>query len=63
MAEWKYRIEHVELKSPNDSDDQLEEILREQGEQGWELVQVLHDQPGNPDYRLIFKSQRPVAMN
>jgi hypothetical protein len=60
MAEWTYRIQHIELKPAGESDAQLEKILREQG---WELVQVLHDPPGNPDYRLIFKSEKPVAMN
>jgi hypothetical protein len=45
MAEWTYRIEHIELKPAGESDAQLEKILREQGEQGWELVQVLQDAP------------------
>jgi hypothetical protein len=63
MTEWRYRIQHIELKAAGESDAQLEKILREQGEQGWELVQVLHDTPGNPDYRLIFKAEKPVAMN
>jgi Domain of unknown function (DUF4177) len=63
MSEWRYRIQHIELKQAEESDAQLEKILREQGEQGWELVQVLHDTPGNSDCRLIFKAQKPVAMN
>jgi Domain of unknown function (DUF4177) len=63
MAEWRYQIQHIELKPAKKSDAELEKILEEQGEQGWELVQVLHDPPGNPDYRLIFKAQKPVAMD
>ena len=63
MAEWTYRIQRIELKPAGESDAELEKILEEQGEQGWELVQVLHDPPSNPDYRLIFKSEKPVAMN
>jgi hypothetical protein len=63
MAEWRYQIQHVELEPAGESDTQLEKILEAQGEQGWELVQVLQDTPGNPDYRLIFKAQKPVAMN
>jgi hypothetical protein len=63
MAEWTYRIQHIELKPAGESDAELEKILREQGEQGWELVQVLRDPPGDRDCRLIFKAQKPVAMN
>jgi Domain of unknown function (DUF4177) len=63
MAEGTYRMQHIELKPAGESDAQLEKILRELGEQGWELVQVLHDPNGNPDCRLIFKAQKPVAMN
>lgn len=63
MAEWKYRIQHIELEPNGDTDAHLEKILEEQGEQGWELVQVLQNPSGNPDYRLIFKAQKPVAMN
>jgi hypothetical protein len=63
MAEWRYQIQHIELKSAGESDALLEKILGEQGEQGWELVQVLHDAPGDPDCLLIFKAQKPVAMN
>jgi hypothetical protein len=63
VAEWKYRIEHIELKPETNVDAQLEEILQEQGEQGWELVQVLQETPNTADCRLIFKAQKPVAMN
>ena len=42
MAEWQYRIERIDLNPETDPDDQLGKILRESGQQGWELVQVLH---------------------
>lgn len=54
MAEWQYRIERVELET--DPDSQLENLLRENGKQGWELVQVLPGQPA----RLIFKAEKPL---
>jgi hypothetical protein len=63
MAEWTYRIQHIELTPAGKSDAALEKILEEQGQQGWELVQVLHDPPSKPDCRLIFKTQKPVAMD
>lgn len=44
MAEWQYRIKRIELKPETDPDAQLETILREYGQQGWELVQVLRGQ-------------------
>ena len=44
MAEWKYRIERIELKPDAEPDAQLEKTLQEYGQQGWELVQVLHGQ-------------------
>ena len=58
MAEWQYRIERIDLNPETDPDDQLGKILREYGQQGWELVQVLHGQemPGDPRCRLIFKT-------
>ena len=57
MAEWLYEIQQVS----SITDEQLEEVLREQGEKGWELVQVLPlGEPSNaPAYRLIFKTQKP----
>lgn len=63
MAEWRYLIERFELKPETDSDAQLEKILRERGEHGWELVQVLNEMRGNSECRLIFKTEKPVAMN
>jgi hypothetical protein len=56
MAEWLYEIHR--LNSVNDT--QLGDLLREQGANGWELVQVLSptELPDEPGYRLIFKSQK-----
>ena len=63
MAEWQYRIERIELKPDAEPDAQLEKILQEYGQQGWELVQVLHGQgvPDNPVCRLIFKTESPFT--
>jgi hypothetical protein len=63
VAEWQYRIEHVELKPDAEPDAQLEKVLQEYGQQGWELVQVLQAQgaPDNPKCRLIFKTERPFT--
>ena len=62
MAEWQYRIERIDLNPETDPDDQLGKILREYGQQGWELVQVLHRQemPGDPRCRLIFKTEKAL---
>ena len=38
VAEWKYRIERIELKPDAESDAQLEKVLQDYGQQGWELV-------------------------
>ena len=63
MAEWKYRIERIELKPDAEPDAQLEKILQEYGQQGWELVQILHGQeaPDDAKCRLIFKTERPFT--
>jgi hypothetical protein len=63
MAEWKYRIERIDLHLEAESDAQLEKVLQEYGQQGWELVQVLHgkEAPDNPKCRLIFKTERPPS--
>jgi len=57
MAEWLYEIQQVSSVT----DQQLEEVLREQGVKGWELVQILprSESPNAPAYRLIFKTQKP----
>ena len=62
MAEWQYRIERIELKPETDLDTELEKVLQEYGQQGWELVQVLRGQErlDNSVCRLIFKTEKPV---
>ena len=62
MAEWQYRIERVELKPETDLDAELEKILQEYGQQGWELVQVLRGQEtlDTSICRLIFKTEKPL---
>jgi hypothetical protein len=62
MAEWQYRIERTELKSETDLDSELEKILEDYGQQGWELVQVWPGQEtlDNSVCRLIFKIEKPV---
>jgi hypothetical protein len=54
MAEWLYEIRQL----PSVTDEQLEEVLQEQGAKGWELVQVLPlgEPPNAASYRLIFKA-------
>ena len=57
MAEWLYDIRRI-----NSVDDvQFEDLLRQQGANGWELVQVMPpaNSPAGTGYRLIFKSQKP----
>ena len=41
----------------------LKQFFEKYGQQGWELVQVLHGQgvPDNPRCRLIFKTERPFT--
>jgi hypothetical protein len=65
MGASPYRIERIELKPDAEPDAQLEKILQEYGQQGWELVQVLHGQeaPDNPRCRLIFKPKGPSLMS
>jgi hypothetical protein len=57
MAEWLYEIRQL----PSVTDEQLEEVLQEQGAKGWELVQVLPlgEPPNAASYRRIFKAQKP----
>ena len=58
MAEWLYEIKR--LSSITDS--QLESLLHEQGESGWELVQVLTPSEGSngAGYGVIFKREKPL---
>ena len=60
VAEWLYQIHRVEIPTDADLDAQIEKILLERGAKGWELVQVMHRQTGDPVYRLIFKTQKPM---
>jgi hypothetical protein len=62
MAEWQYRVERIQLKPETDLDSELEEILEEYGQQGWELVQVWRGQEtlDNSVCRIIFKIEKPV---
>jgi hypothetical protein len=60
VAEWLYRIHRIEVPLDADLDDQIEKVLLDYGTKGWELVQVLHRQPGDPIYRLIFKAEKPL---
>ena len=45
-----------------EADVHLEKLLREYGQQGWELVQVLHghELTNDPQYRLILKAEKPL---
>lgn len=62
MAEWQYRIERISFQPERDADVHLEKLLREYGQQGWELVQVLHGHEviNDPTYRLILKAEKPL---
>jgi len=62
MAEWQYRIQRINFEPEGDADVHLEKILREYGQQGWELVQALpgHEVTNDPTYRLIFKAEKPL---
>ena len=58
MAEWKYLTKSVQLNN-QDIFKQLEEVLHEYGEKGWELVQVLPPNEGST-YHLIFKIEKSI---
>jgi hypothetical protein len=60
MAEWLYRIHRIEVPPEADLDDQIENVLKDYGTKGWELVQVLHRRSEDPIYRLIFKAEKPM---
>jgi hypothetical protein len=42
------------------SDSQLENFLRDQGEKGWELVQILEtgESPAQTEYKAVFKREK-----
>jgi hypothetical protein len=60
VAVWLYQIHRIEVPAEADLDAQIERVLLDQGAKGWELVQVMHRQPGDPIYRLIFKTEKPM---
>jgi len=58
MAEWQYGID----KLRSIADQQLTDVLRERGADGWELVEVLPpDSASGLEYRLIFKSEKSTV--
>jgi Domain of unknown function (DUF4177) len=58
MSEWKYKIERV----ASVSDSQLADLLRDQGDQGWELVQILEtgESPAPTEYKAVFKREKTM---
>jgi uncharacterized protein DUF4177 len=63
MAEFKYKIHRIQLQPDADFDAQLEKVLDEKGNDGWELVQIMHRDKvsEDPTYRLIFKTQKATV--
>ena len=59
MAQWLYQIHQKRLESGADLDEQLQKILGEYGDKGWELVQILLPQDST-GYHLVFKTQKPL---
>jgi hypothetical protein len=59
MAQWRYQIHQKKIESGADLDEQLQKILCEYGNKGWELVQILRPQDSTA-YRLVFKTQKPL---
>ncbi len=57
MAEWQYVTKTVHFDDATFG-DQLEDVLKEYGENGWELVQVLPPALGK-GHLLIFKTEKP----
>ena len=60
MAEWQYQIQRIELGPGNDIDQELEKLLEQHGEKGWELVEILREHESPSVYRLIFKAPKPL---
>jgi hypothetical protein len=62
VSVWLYQIHPIELPSGVDWDNQMQNVLREYGTRGWELVQVLDGSAtGYRTYRLIFKTEKPLV--
>ncbi len=59
MAQWRYQIHQAKFDSGAELDGQLQKILCEYGDKGWELVQVLRPRDST-DYHLVFKTQKPL---
>jgi len=62
VAQWQYRIERLKLGPGTTQDSQLEDVLREYGQQGWELVDVMQetDASSGLSCRLILKTEKPL---
>ncbi len=58
MAEWLYEIKQISSLA----DSRLQTLLEEQGEEGWELVQVLSptESQNGVEYGVIFKREKPL---
>jgi len=63
MSIWLYEIRKVGIPPGVDLDDRIEKVLREYGEHGWELVQVLGGTGTEEEhtFRLIFKTEKPLV--
>jgi hypothetical protein len=61
VSVWLYQIHPIELPSGVDLDNQIQKVLREYGARGWELVQVLGGSAPGENYRLIFKTEKPLV--
>jgi len=59
MAQWQYQIKEPKLESTVGLDEQLQKVLREYGNGGWELVQVLTPKD-SAKCQLIFKTEKPL---
>ena len=60
MAEWQYQVHRFSLDEGGDFDEQIQATLTEFGAKGWELVEVLEPKDGTKEYRLIFKTAKPL---
>jgi len=58
MSEWKYKVERI----ASVSDSQLETFLKDEGEKGWELVQILEtgESPAQIEYKAVFKREKTL---
>ena len=58
MAEWLYEVQRMS----STTDLEFKHFLQQNGENGWELVQVLPaTETSDPtEYRVIFKREKPL---